>query len=71
MPGVGILAAMAAAAGRPRRGGILREGYDYTFSRCDPATGAHVDPAWCAVYETATLADSEGRPDRPESFERL
>ena len=52
---------MAAAAGRPRRGGILREGYDYTFSRCDPATGAHVDPAWCAVYETATVADSEGR----------
>jgi peptide/nickel transport system substrate-binding protein len=52
---------MAAAAGRPRRGGILREGYDYTFSRCDPATGAHVDPAWCAVYETATVADSAGR----------
>ena len=49
-----------AAAGEPRRGGILREGYDYTFSRCDPATGAHVDPAWCAVYETATVADADG-----------
>lgn len=38
----------------PRVGGILREGYDYDFSRCDP-TGAHVDPAWCAVYETLTV----------------
>jgi ABC-type transport system substrate-binding protein len=51
---------MAAGVGGPRRGGILREGYDYTFSRCDPATGAHVDPAWCAVYETATVADAHG-----------
>jgi peptide/nickel transport system substrate-binding protein len=50
----------AGGAGEPRQGGILREGYDYTFSRCDPATGAHVDPAWCAVYETATVADSTG-----------
>ena len=39
----------------PRRGGILREGYDYDFSRCDP-TGDHVDPAWCAVYETVTVS---------------
>ena len=51
---------MAAGVGGPRRGGILREGYDYTFSRCDPATGAHVDPAWCAIYETATVADAAG-----------
>ena len=45
----------------PSRGGVLREGYDYDFSRVDPATGAHVDPAWCAIYETATLADPDGR----------
>lgn len=51
---------MAAGLVEPRRGGTLREGYDYTFSRCDPATGAHVDPAWCAVYETATVADASG-----------
>jgi len=43
----------------PRRGGILREGYDYDFSRCDP-TGAHVDPAWCAVYETVTIFGPDG-----------
>lgn len=45
----------------PRRGGILREGYDYDFSRADPATGAHVDPSWCAIYETIVLADPAGR----------
>jgi ABC-type transport system substrate-binding protein len=45
----------------PRRGGVLREGYDYDFSRSDPATGAHVDPAWCAIYETVVVADPEGR----------
>ena len=44
-----------------RRGGVLREGYDYDFSPADPATGAHVDPAWCAIYETDTLADASGR----------
>ena len=44
----------------PSRGGVLREGYDYDFSRADPATGAHVDPAWCALYETATVAASTG-----------
>jgi ABC-type transport system substrate-binding protein len=44
-----------------RRGGTLREGYDYGFSRCDPATGPHVDPAWCAIYETVTVSDADGR----------
>jgi ABC-type transport system substrate-binding protein len=43
----------------PRRGGVLREGYDYDFSRTDP-TGAHVDPAWCAIYETVTISHLEG-----------
>lgn len=43
----------------PRPGGVLREGYDYDFSRCDP-TGAHVDPAWCAVYETVTVSGPDG-----------
>jgi peptide/nickel transport system substrate-binding protein len=43
------------------RGGVLREGYDYDFSRVDPATGAHVDPAWCAIYETVVVADPDGQ----------
>jgi peptide/nickel transport system substrate-binding protein len=43
----------------PRRGGVLREGYDYDFSRTDP-TGAHVDPAWCAIYETVTIGGPDG-----------
>lgn len=46
---------------KPVSGGVLREGYDYDFSRVDPATGAHVDPAWCALHETVTLADPDGR----------
>src|SRR6059058_3187692 len=55
----------------PRAGGILREGYDYDFSRCDP-TGAHVDPAWCAVYETATVGGPDGNlgPMIAESWDR-
>ena len=57
--------------GAPRTGGTLREGYDYDFSRCDP-TGAHVDPAWCAVYETVTVAGLDGvlEPMIAESWER-
>ena len=58
--------------GAPRTGGILREGYDYDFSRCDP-TGAHVDPAWCAVYETVTVAwrlDGLLEPMIAKSWER-
>jgi peptide/nickel transport system substrate-binding protein len=47
------------AGERPRRGGVLREGYDYDFSRTDP-TGAHVDPAWCAIYETVTVTAPDG-----------
>ena len=47
------------AAQAVRHGGVLREGYDYDFSRCDP-TGAHVDPAWCAVYETLTVTGPDG-----------
>src|SRR3954447_3079194 len=55
----------------PRRGGVLREGYDYDFSRCDP-TGAHVDPAWCAIYETLTVCDPGGAlgPMVAESWRR-
>src|SRR5262245_24642775 len=47
------------ASETPRRGGVLREGYDYDFSRTDP-TGAHVDPAWCAIYETVTVSGPDG-----------
>ena len=59
------------AQGEPREGGILREGYDYDFSRCDP-TGAHVDPAWCAVYEVLTVAGPDGGlgPMIAESWDR-
>jgi peptide/nickel transport system substrate-binding protein len=48
-----------AAPETPRLGGVLREGYDYDFSRTDP-TGAHVDPAWCAIYETVTVSGPDG-----------
>lgn len=48
--------------GVPRHGGILREGFDYDFSRVDPAGGAHVDPPWCAIYETALVFDENSRP---------
>jgi peptide/nickel transport system substrate-binding protein len=60
-----------AADDEPRPGGILREGYDYDFSRCDP-TGAHVDPAWCAVYEALTVTGPDGRlgPMIAEAWER-
>jgi len=57
----------------PRRGGTLREGYDYDFSVMDPAVGAHVDPSWGAVYETPTLADPSGTigPMLASSWEQL
>ena len=57
----------------PQRGGVLREGYDYDFSRADPATGAHVDPAWCAIYETVVVADPEGQlePCSPRAGGRI
>lgn len=48
------------APATPRRGGVLREGYEYDFSVVDPAVGAHVDPSWGAVFETDTLADPSG-----------
>lgn len=47
----------------PVTGGFLVEGYDYAFSRCDPGTGAHVDPAWCAIYETSTVRGPGGGLD--------
>jgi peptide/nickel transport system substrate-binding protein len=58
-------------AGTPRRGGVLREGYDYDFSRTDP-TGAHVDPAWCAIYEAVTVTGPDGElgPMVAESWRR-
>ena len=44
----------------PNLGGVLREAFDYEFSRMDPTAGAHIDPACCAVYETALSLDPEG-----------
>jgi peptide/nickel transport system substrate-binding protein len=41
---------------------LLREGFDYDLSRVDPAAGAHVDPPWCAIYETALVFDRDSRP---------
>ena len=31
---------------------ILREAFDYRFSRVDPAGGAHIDPPSVAIYDT-------------------
>jgi ABC-type transport system substrate-binding protein len=41
---------------------IVREAFDYAFSRLDP-TGAHIDPPHIAVYE---LLMTKGRDRRPE-----
>src|SRR5207244_2191100 len=51
------------ARGRPplRVRMILREAFDYRFSRLDP-TGAHIDPPSVAVYETLLAKGPEGRP---------
>jgi len=40
---------------------ILREAFDYRFSRLDP-TGDHIDPPSIAVYETLVAKGSDGRP---------
>jgi peptide/nickel transport system substrate-binding protein len=49
---------------------ILREAFDYRFSRLDP-TGDHIDPPSVAVYETllAKGPDGEPRPLLAESWE--
>ena len=62
MPGTRSSAPDPQGSGAPRRGGWLREGFDYDFSRVDPASGAHVDPPWCAIYETALVFDEASRP---------
>jgi peptide/nickel transport system substrate-binding protein len=41
---------------------ILREAFDYRFSRLDPALAPHIDPPSVALYETLLLKDSGGRP---------
>ena len=40
---------------------ILREAFDYRFSRLDP-TGDHIDPPSIAVYETLVAKGADGRP---------
>ena len=49
---------------------ILREGFDYEFSRLDP-TGPHIDPCHLTVYELLMVkgADWEARPRLAESWE--
>ena len=40
---------------------ILREAFDYRFSRLDP-TGDHIDPPSVAVYETLLAKGPDGNP---------
>jgi peptide/nickel transport system substrate-binding protein len=49
---------------------ILREAFDYEFSRLDP-TGPHIDPCHLAVYELLVVkgADWRARPRLAESWE--
>lgn len=42
------------------RGGTLREVFDYGFSPLNPMTPSHVDPPFCAIYETLVGTDPEG-----------
>jgi ABC-type transport system substrate-binding protein len=57
-------------SGRQGRPGVLREGFEYRFSRVDPVAGAHIDPTATAVYETlvAKGADGEAVPFLAESW---
>jgi len=64
-------AAQAAPAGRgapapaaqqePKRGGILREGYDLDFSRMDPINTNWYDPGFFALYEAIITTDPSGK----------
>ena len=49
---------------------ILREAFDYEFSRLDP-TGPHIDPTHVAVYELLMIKgpDFKARPGLAESWE--
>ena len=40
---------------------ILREAFDYPFSRLDP-TGAHIDPPSVAIYEPLLVKGPDWRP---------
>ena len=63
----GVRGDHAAPARRPRGRNparirmILREAFDYRFSRLDP-TGDHIDPPSIAVYETLVAKGPDGRP---------
>jgi peptide/nickel transport system substrate-binding protein len=50
---------------------ILREAFDYPFSRIDPTGGAHIDPPSVAIYETIVTkaADWWLRPTIAERLE--
>lgn len=52
------------------RSAVLREGFEYLFSRVDPVAGAHIDPVATAVYETlvAKGPDGEALPFLAESW---
>ena len=42
---------------------VLREAFDYRFSRLDP-TGPHIDPPSVAIYEPLAGADANRRTAR-------
>ena len=50
----------APAAGAPKVGGTLREGYNRDVSKHDPITTNWYDPAFSAIYETIVTDSKEG-----------
>jgi peptide/nickel transport system substrate-binding protein len=50
---------------------ILREAFDYRFSRVDPAGGAHIDPPSVAIYDTLLVKgrDWRARPSLVSGWE--
>jgi ABC-type transport system substrate-binding protein len=58
--GGGADTATAPAAGEPKVGGTLREGYNRDVSKHDPITTNWYDPAFSAIYETIVTDGLEG-----------
>ena len=55
-----VAAGATAAAGEPKVGGTLREGYNRDVSKHDPITTNWYDPAFGAIYETIVTNGLEG-----------
>ena len=59
---VGSARSAGFAAAGPRKGGILREGYDRDVNRCDPVNTAWWDPSlYPALHETLIATDPNGK----------